>query len=137
MLDESLKRKRMADHVLDAQTGFDTTAEEDARLRQTHLYGGTTDDPSHGDPDTKNDGDDEASRTAEQTIKILREVTPYFWRLHNPEELAKLKEELREAELEGNGQKRAKPRERTKSWRERDDEFWNSDEPKQVMPRKL
>ena len=42
---------------------------------------------------------DDASRTAEQTIKIIRKVQPHFWRLHDPEELAKLKEELRDAAL--------------------------------------
>jgi hypothetical protein len=76
-------------------------------------------------------GDDDASREVEQTINILREVVPYWWRLHDPEELAKLKEELRE------GEKPGPPKERPKSQLQRDNEFWSSDEPKQVIPKKL
>src|ERR1700676_2358535 len=128
----------MADNVLDAKTGFDTTAEEDARLRQTHLYGGTSADPSHGDPDTEND---EYVEQAERMVRDMerRPEFKYMGTFTDPEKrkefVQQLADELRGGN--GNGRKPAQPGERTKSWRERDDEFWNSDEPKQVMPKKL
>ena len=81
--------------------------------------------------------EDDASRRAEETIAILREVTPHFWRLHDPEELEKLKAELRDAVLEEKGIKSEPLAARPKSWKQRDDDFWNSDEPTKVMPKKL
>jgi hypothetical protein len=81
--------------------------------------------------------EDDASRRAEETIALLREVAPHFWRLHDPEELEKLKAELRDGALEEKGIKPVQPQERPKSQLQRDNEFWSSEEPKHVMPKKL
>lgn len=82
-----------------------------------------------GDPE-----DDEASRTAEQTIKMLRELTPDWYRLHDPEELAKLKQELRRDALGPRIEKQPQEPEEEKF---SSDKFWNSEEPKKQIPRKL
>lgn len=116
--DDPVKSKRLDDEVRGAMAGYDTTPLEDARLKQ------------------ENPEDAYAGR-AENTIKTLRQLTPYFWRLHDPEELAKLKQELIESAMNEDGQKRPQPQPWLKSQRQRDDEFWNSEEPKRVMPRKL
>ncbi|MGO9590674.1 MAG: hypothetical protein ACLP3K_11605 [Candidatus Acidiferrales bacterium] len=93
MIDRAVLKKRLKDnrHNLrdspsEVYAGTDTTPEEDARLRQ------------------ESPEDDEASLEAERTIGILREVMPHFWRLHDPDELAKLKQELREDALKESGQ---------------------------------
>ena len=106
------------DGVRDSMAGYDTTPVEDARLKQENP-------------------EDAYAGQAENTIKTLRQLTPYFWRLHDPEELAKLKQELIESAMNEDGQKRPQPQPWLKSQRQRDDEFWNSEEPKRVMPRKL
>lgn len=86
-IDDAVRQKRFVDAMLDsAPLGFDTTGEEDNRMRQTS-----------GDPD------DEAAHEAEMTIEVMREVMPYFWRLHDPDELRKLKQELRADSLKRRG----------------------------------
>jgi hypothetical protein len=115
---DPVKSKRLDDGVRDSMAGYDTTPVEDARLKQENP-------------------EDAYAGQAENTIKTLRQLTPYFWRLHDPEELAKLKEELIESAMNEDGQKRPQPQPWLKSQRQRDDEFWNSEEPKRVMPRKL
>ena len=137
MLDDNVRRKRKHDLDADAVAGFDTTAEEDARLRQTHLYGGTTDDPSHGEPDTENDEYDEQAERMTRSIE-RSDGFKYSGQFADPEKRREFVEGLADALRggNGNGRKRAQPREpEDKPFSS--NEFWSSDEPKKIMPKKF
>lgn len=136
MIDDATLKKRRRDLADDAEAAFDTTAEEDARLRQTHLYGGTSADPSHGDPDTENDA------YLEQAERITRSLEKsdgfkYSGQFRDPEKRREFVEQLAE-ELRGeNGQPKPTRPQEPKEERWSSDKFWNSDEPGKVMPKKL
>jgi len=86
--------------------------------------------PGRGTAD-KRQADDEIERELESTIEMLRQVVPYFWRLHG-DELEKLKDELREAiDQERRGTQKPESDEEApdgKTQLQRDDEFWSDPE---------
>lgn len=130
MIDDSVRKKRMSDHVLDAKAGFDTTAEEDARLRQAEPYEGTASD--YGDP---------YDEQAERITRSMERSDPFKYsgyfsdREKRREFVEGLADRLRGGD--GNVRKPAQPKEQPKSQLQRDNDFWSSDEFKQVMPKKL
>src|SRR5260370_39726761 len=81
------------------------------RKRSTPMYG--QDSGAEMSEEARNeaapDSLEQFEEQAEQTIQILKEINPYFWRLHG-EELDKLKQELMEAAAEAaEGPKQRKP----------------------------
>jgi hypothetical protein len=92
----------------------------------------------------KNDGESnlqEFEEQAEETIELLKEINPYFWRLHG-EELDKLKQELMEAAAEAAGGPKKRPateeREEPMLTRAAQDKFFSDpEEMKKYTSRKL
>ena len=127
MIDDSVRRKRLSDALAGAKAGFDTTAEDDARLRQVSVEK----NPEHGEQ-VGPEKDDQAERTA----KTIERQNPYWAMWHDPGKREEFVNGLREA-LGISTPRRAVKQEPGKSWRERDDDFWVSDEPKKIMPKKF
>ena len=123
MIDKATLEKRRRDLADDAEAGFDTTAKEDALLRQ-------------GRPE-----EDEYTEQAEWMVRDMERQPEFKYsaQFTDPEKRRELVEVLAEGlrGRNGNGRKPAQPKERPRSQLERDNEFWSSDEPKQVMPKKL
>lgn len=93
------------------------------------------------DEEADSGGLEEFEEQAEQTIDLLKEINPYFWRLHG-EELDKLKQELMEAAAEAkNGPRQTKPaqeREEPMLTRSAQDKFFGDvEEMKKYTSRKL
>ena len=82
--------------------------------------------------------DDEASRRAQITIETLEEITPHFWRLHDPEERKKLFEELRAAaEEELNPGQKDEPGEEQEKPFDQNEFFNNLEEMRKQIPKRL
>ena len=90
---------------------------------------------------TADSEDDPYIEQAERITRSLErsDAFKYSGQFSDPEKRMEFVEGLAD-ELRGgngNGRKPAQPEERPKSQLQRDNEFWSSDEPKQVMPKKL
>lgn len=86
--------------------------------------------------------DDPGDDQAERIVKQMRRDNPYLSIWSDEEKIREFTEQLRD-ELNGNGRDTSAEenarvkQERPKSQLQRDNEFWSSEEPKQVMPKKL
>jgi len=151
VLDDDIRSKRMKDNVRDAQAGFDTSSEEDARLRQESpsgpnskgsgaFYGdiGTTFSGPAREDMQKQDGDPEKEYEEFSNLPKWAALHATKYGLQDLGKRTRFAEYLSKKETgELEPKKPQEPKEEPMLSRAADDKFWNSDEPKKFTTKKL
>jgi len=107
--DSSVMTKRLSDVLEDSQAGFDTTMEEDARLRQTSPGGGTSGEEQDRKEDAEMPEADEHTAQAERTARDMQSQIEWKYRFADPKKRAEFVEALAQDLRGGPAQQKARP----------------------------
>ena len=135
--DSSVMAKRLSDVLADSQAGFDTTMEEDARLRQTEPGEGTSGEEQDRKEDAEMPEADEYTNQAERIARDMQSQIEWKYRFADPKKrgafVADLARELRGEPAQPTA--RAGAQQAPMLSRKADDEFWSNPKEQQRVYR--